>query len=249
MRTANPALSDSVFTSSTHPTALKMTIQGTVNKSLTLIVLVIGTAFMTWQSAYPDGWSVDSSPVIPSWYIPAMIAALITAIVIIFKKEWSPLLAPVYAVLEGAALGALSAIFEQRFPGIVLQAVLCTFGTFAALLFAYKSRLIRATENFKLGVFAATGGIAIVYMIDMALMFFGHRVPLIHENGPLGIAVSVGITVVAALNLVLDFDFIENGAERGAPKFMEWYAAFGLILTLIWLYLEILRLLSKGRRR
>jgi uncharacterized YccA/Bax inhibitor family protein len=249
MRTANPALSDSVFTSSTHPTAMKMTIQGTVNKSLALIVLVVGTAWMTWQSAYPDGWTTDSSPVIPQWYIPALIAALVVAIVIIFKKEWSPLLAPVYAVLEGAALGALSAIFEQRFPGIVLQAVLCTFGTFTALLLAYKSRLIRATENFKLGVVAATGGIALVYMIDMVLMFFGHRVPLIHENGPLGIAVSVGITVVAALNLVLDFDFIENGAERGAPKFMEWYAAFGLVLTLIWLYLEILRLLSKTRRR
>jgi uncharacterized YccA/Bax inhibitor family protein len=249
MRTANPALSDSVFTASSHPTELKMTIQGTVNKSLALIVLVIGTAWMTWQSAYPDGWSADSLPVIPPWYIPALLAALGVAIVIIFKKEWSPLLAPVYAVLEGAALGALSAIFEQRFPGIVLQAVLCTFGTFTALLIAYKSRLIRATENFKLGVVAATGGIALVYMIDMILMFLGHRVPLIHENGPLGIAVSVGITVVAALNLVLDFDFIENGAERGAPKFMEWYAAFGLVLTLIWLYLEILRLLSKTRRR
>ncbi len=249
MRTANPALSDSTFTASTNPTAVKMTIQGTVNKSLALIVLVIGTAWMTWQSAYPDGWSIDSAPVIPSWYIPAILGALVVSIVIIFKKEWAPFLAPVYAILEGAALGALSAIFEQRFPGIVLQAVLCTFGTFIALLFAYKTRLIRATENFKLGVIAATGGIAIVYMIDMILMFFGHRVPLIHENGPIGIAVSVGITAVAALNLVLDFDFIENGAERGAPKFMEWYAAFGLVLTLIWLYLEILRLLSKTRRR
>jgi uncharacterized YccA/Bax inhibitor family protein len=155
----------------------------------------------------------------------------------------------VYAILEGGALGAISALFEFRYPGIVMQAVLCTFGTFFALLMAYRSKLIQATENFKLGVFAATGGIALVYLIDFGLGFFGHNVPYIHEGGIGGIVVSLFVTVIAALNLVLDFDFIERGAESGAPKYMEWYAAFGLLVTLVWLYLEILRLLSKSRRR
>jgi uncharacterized YccA/Bax inhibitor family protein len=248
MRTANPALSDKVFQGPLTGTN-KMTIQGAVNKSFLLISLVIAAAYFSWQSAYPSGWSTESVPQIPPWYLPVILVAFLVALVIIFKKTTAPYLAPVYAILEGAALGALSAIFEARYPGIVLQAVLCTLGTLMALLLAYKSNLIRATENFKLGVVAATGGIALVYLIDMVLRFFGTNVPFIHENGPIGIGVSVIITIVAALNLVLDFDFIEKGAEQGAPKYMEWYSAFGLLVTLIWLYLEFLRLLSKSRSR
>jgi len=249
LRTSNPALSDKVFQDQVGNSGPRMTIQGAVNKSLMMICLVIGAAYFSWQSAYPGGWTNSSLPEIPSWYLPVIIIAFIIALVIIFKKTWAPVLAPVYALLEGSSLGALSAIFETRYPGIVLQAVLCTFGTFFALLMVYKSGLIKVTENFKLGLIAATGGIAIVYVIDMVISFFGMNVPLIHENGPLGIGVSIFITIVAALNLVLDFDFIEKGAESGAPKFMEWYSAFGLLVTLIWLYLEILRLLSKGRKR
>jgi uncharacterized YccA/Bax inhibitor family protein len=248
MRTANPALSANTFENIESGVG-KMTLRGTVNKSLFLIFLVMGTAFMSWQSSYPEGWSTTAVPYIPIWYIPAIIAAFVIGLVIIFVKTSAPFLTPVYAILEGAALGALSSIFEHKFPGIVMQAVACTFGTFLALLMAYKSGVIRATENFKLGVVAATGGIAIVYIIDLVLMFFGMRVPFIHDNGPMGIAVSMFITVIAALNLVLDFDFIEKGAEQGAPKYMEWYSAFGLLVTLIWLYLEILRLLAKSRSR
>jgi uncharacterized YccA/Bax inhibitor family protein len=157
--------------------------------------------------------------------------------------------APVYAVLEGLFLGGISAFYEAQFQGIVIQAVGLTFGTLAALLLAYKSGMIRATENFKLGVAAATGGIMLVYLVSLGMSFFGMRMPYLHESGPLGIGISVFIVVIAALNLVLDFDFIEQGAAQGAPKYMEWYAAFGLLVTLIWLYLEILRLLSKLRSR
>ena len=249
MRTSNPALSAKTFIGQSATGTDRMTIGGTVNKSFLLIAIVIAMAYVAWQSAYPEGWGIETQPIIPPWYFPVIIAALVLSFVIIFKKTTAPMLAPVYAVLEGLALGALSAIFEARYPGIVMQAVLCTFGTFLALLLAYKSKLIQATENFKLGVVAATGGIALVYLIDMGLHFFGHRVPLLHENGPMGIGISLFITVIAALNLVLDFDFIEKGAEQGVPKYMEWYAAFGLLVTLIWLYLEILSLLGKSRKK
>ena len=248
MRTANPALSAKTF-QNLDRTNSTMTIHGTVNKCFVLIALVFGAAFFTWQSVFPFGWSEDAVPQIPGWYFVSIIVGFIISLVIIFKKTTAPVLTPIYALIEGATLGVLSSFFEARYPGIVIQAVMCTFGTFGALLVAYKSGMIKATENFKLGVVAATGGIAIVYMIDLVLMFFGTRVPFIHESGTIGILISVAITIVAALNLVLDFDFIEQGAEQGAPKFMEWYAAFGLLVTLIWLYLEMLRLLSKARKR
>lgn len=248
MRTANPALSEAVFRNAGLAATDRMTIEGTVNKSALLIAIVFACAYFSWQSAYPGGWAEGSLPVIPGWYLPAILIAFVVSLVIIFKKTTAPMLAPVYAVLEGAALGALSALFEFRFPGIVIQAVLCTMGTFLALLLAYRSGLIKATANFKLGVVAATGGIAIVYLIDLGLMFFGIRMPMIHEGGAIGIMFSLVVTVIAALNLVLDFDFIEQGAAQGAPKYMEWYAAFGLLVTLVWLYLEILRLLGKSRK-
>jgi uncharacterized YccA/Bax inhibitor family protein len=248
MRTANPALSEKTFQNLAE-TESKMTIQGTVNKSLFLILLVFASGYLTWQSTFPTGWNQEATPTIPPWYLYAVLAAFVVGLIIIFKKTTAPFLTPVYAILEGASLGALSSFAEVLYPGIVMQAVFCTLGTFSALLIAYKSGVIKATENFKLGVVAATGGIAFVYLIDLALRFFGMQVPFIHESGPIGIAISVGITIVAALNLVLDFDFIEKGAEQGAPKYMEWYASFGLLVTLIWLYLEILRLLAKLRKK
>jgi uncharacterized YccA/Bax inhibitor family protein len=171
------------------------------------------------------------------------------AIVTVFNKKWSPFTTPVYAILEGLFLGGISAIVQQRFqeqyPNIVLHAVLLTFGVLVALLMAYRSGLINPTQNFRLGVFAATGGIVMMYFFSFILGMFGMEVGFLHGNGPVAIIVSVIIVIIAALNLVLDFDFIEQGAEAGAPKYMEWYAAFGLVVTLVWLYIEILRLLSK----
>jgi len=248
MRTSNPALSEKTFRG-LESTGSVMTIEGTVNKSLFLILLVLGGAYFTWTQAFPTGWSTGTPPEILVWYLPAILGAFVLSLVIIFKKTTAPYLAPVYAVLEGAVLGILSSIFEARYPGIVFQAVVCALGTFLALLFSYKTNLIRATDNIKLGICAATGGIALVYLIDLGLHFFGMQVPLIHESGTLGIGVSILITAVAAFNLVLDFDFIETGANARAPKYMEWYAAFGLLVTLVWLYIEMLRLLAKARKK
>jgi uncharacterized YccA/Bax inhibitor family protein len=183
------------------------------------------------------------------YMVIGLLGGFILALITIFAKKAAPVTAPIYAVLEGLFLGGLSAIFEARFPGIAAQAVFATFGTLLGLLLAYRSGLIKATENFKLGVFAATAGIALLYLVSFVMGFFGKSIPMIHEATPIGIAFSVFVVIIAALNLVLDFDFIENGVRFGAPKYMEWYAAFGLLITLVWLYLEILRLLSKVRSR
>jgi uncharacterized YccA/Bax inhibitor family protein len=152
-------------------------------------------------------------------------------------------------VLEGLFLGGISAFFEARYPGIVIQAVALTFAILFALLFAYKSRIIKPTQNFRLGVFAATGGVMMLYIVSFLLNLFGVPVGYLHDNSPLSIGISVVIVIIASLNLVLDFDFIEQGAGTNAPKYMEWYAAFGLMVTLIWLYIEILHLLSKFASR
>jgi uncharacterized YccA/Bax inhibitor family protein len=177
------------------------------------------------------------------------IGGFIVAMVTIFKKEWSPITAPIYSLLEGLALGGISALFELRYPAIAMQAVGLTFATLFVLLMAYHTGLIRVTEKFKLGVVAATGGIAVFYLVQFVLGFFGVRFAAVNGSGVLGIGFSVVVVIVAALNLVLDFDFIENGVSTGAPKYMEWYGAFGLIVTLVWLYLEILRLLTKLNNR
>ena len=174
------------------------------------------------------------------------------ALITIFKKEWAPVTVPIYAVLEGLALGGISFIYQEAFyPGIVSQAILLTVSIFVALLFAYKTRIIKPTENFKLGVFAATGGIFLVYAVSWIMALFGASMPIMDPSNAslLSIGFSLFVVVIAALNLVLDFDFIEEGAERGAPKYMEWYGVFGLLVTLVWLYLEILRLLAKLNSR
>lgn len=243
MRSGNPVLSEKTFRG-LPGTEARMTIGGTVNRAAILLALVLITAGWTWNKFMAAG---DPSAV-KTYLLAGAIGGLIFALITVFKKTWAPVTAPVYALLEGFALGAISAFMEVRFPGIVMQAVGLTFGTLAALLAAYRSGLIKATENFKLGVVAATGGIAIVYLIDIVLRFFGKDIPFIHESGMLGIGFSVFVVIIAALNLVLDFDFIEAGVKGGAPKYMEWYGAFGLMVTLIWLYMEILRLLSKMRR-
>jgi uncharacterized YccA/Bax inhibitor family protein len=240
MRSGNPTLRSNVFTAARAAGgAGAMTIQGTVNKSFVLLLLVVLGANFTW--ANPAG-------LLPFIW-PLLIGAFGVAILTVFKKEWSPFTSPIYAFLEGLILGAISAIFERTFPGIVMQAVGLTFGVLFSLLFAYKSGLIRPTENFKLGVVAATGGIALLYMVSIVMGFFGRSIPFIHQSGPIGIGFSIFVVIIASLNLVLDFDFIEQGAASGAPKYMEWYGAFGLLVTLVWLYLEILRLLAKLNRR
>jgi uncharacterized YccA/Bax inhibitor family protein len=248
MRTSNPALSSKTFDrfgSHTDIAQGVMTVNGTVNKTALLLLIAMATAFYVWRMFFLSRNPASVTP----WMLVGAIAGLIFAIVTAFKKQWAPVTAPIYAALEGLFLGGVSAFYEARFPGIVIQAVALTFGTAFALLMAYKSRIIRATENFKLGVAAATGGIFLLYLASFVLGFFGINIGFIHNSGPIGILFSIVVVVIAALNLVLDFDFIERGAEQGAPKFMEWYGAFGLMVTLVWLYLEILRLLGKTMSR
>lgn len=247
MRSANPALKQDTFKVDSG-TLEKMTVAGAVNKSFILIAIVIASAYYAWQSAYPGGWSKEAVPSLPGWYFPVIISSFVLSLVIIFNKPLARYLAMPYAILEGLMLGAISAIAEQEFPGIVMQAVLCTMGTFVALLTIYKAELIEVTDNFRLGLLAAMGGIFFVYLADFILGFFDRSVPHIHESTPLGIGFSIVVTAVAALNLVLDFDFIEEGEREGAPQYMEWYAAFGLLITLVWLYLEFLRLIAKFRK-
>jgi uncharacterized YccA/Bax inhibitor family protein len=173
----------------------------------------------------------------------------VIALVTVFKRTWAPISAPIYALCQGLFLGGISAILDKSYPGIAIQAISLTFGVMFVMLLAYKFRIIRATRGFKLGVIAATGGIVIVYLVNMVMGFFGRQIYFLNSAGPWGIGISLFIVVIAALNLILDFDMIENAARMGAPKYMEWYGAFGLMVTLVWLYLEILRLLSKMRRR
>lgn len=245
MRTSNPALNDKVFDLGRSTTGDVMTINGTVNRTGILLCLLMFTAVYSWDRAY----SATNPGELYPWLIGSAIAGFVVALITVFKKTAAPITAPIYAAIEGVLLGILSAFYEMQFPGLVFQAILLTFGTLFALLMAYRSGIIKATENFKLGVFAATGGIGLIYLATFVLSFFGVSIPYIHGSGTIGIIFSLFVVVIAALNLVLDFDFIERGAERRAPKYMEWYAAFGLLVTLIWLYIEMLRLLSKLRSR
>ena len=255
MRSGNPVLKDDTFLDLGSGTVVRgdagtMTLNGTVNKTAFLLVLTLAGALFSWSQFSAAMAAAGNPGAIMPYVWGGAIGGFIVALVTIFKKAWSPYTAPLYAALEGLFLGAVSAMFELRFPGIVMQAVGLTFGTLAALLMAYRSGLIKATENFKLGVFAATGGIALLYLVNIGMRAFGFGgMGFIHDSGLIGIAFSGFVVVIAALNLVLDFDFIENGVEKGAPKYMEWYAAFGLLVTLVWLYLEILRLLSKLQSR
>lgn len=241
MKTSNPALNVNSFRVEQAISAEPMTLTGTVNKTGILLVCVVATAAWSWSRFFDAPASGTVWPLVAIGGIGGFIFAMVT----VFKKEWSPITAPIYALLEGLALGGISAVFELRYPGIAMKAVGLTFGTLFVLLMAYHSGLIPVTEKFKLGVVAATGGIAVFYLVQFVLGFFGIRFSAINGSGLLGIGFSVVVVIVAALNLVLDFDFIEGGVNAGAPKYMEWYGAFGLIVTLVWLYLEILRLLAK----
>jgi len=242
MRTANPALNARTFTAL--PTATDasrvMTIQGTVNKTLSLLLLTVIAAGYVWNKAV----SWDPSAAMP-WMAVGAIGGFVVGMITAFNKAAVRFTAPLYAVLEGLFLGGISALFEKSYSGIVFQNVALTFGTLFCMLIAYKSRLIKPTENFKLGIVAATGGILVFYLVTIILRVFQVNIGYMYASSPLSIGISLFVVVIAALNLVLDFDFIESGAAQGAPKYMEWYGAFGLLVTLVWLYLEILRLLAK----
>ena len=253
MRTANPTLGAGAFSGERALVgAERMTVDGTVNRTGFLLMLAIVSAAWPWhlysRTLSPETPFGDPG-VVMVWMIAGAIGGLIAAIVTSFKHAWSPVSAPVYAVLEGLFLGSISAIFEVRYPGILVQAVGLTLGTLLALLAAYKSGVIKVSDKFRRGVVAATGGIFLFYMASWVLGFFGVQMPLIHSSGTFGIVFSLAVIGIAAMNLVLDFDFIERGAAQGAPRYMEWYGAFGLMVTLVWLYVEILRLLSKLRDR
>lgn len=246
MRTANPALRDEVFTGLyTRDRTQAMTFQGVVSKTAILLVLMLIAAGWTWSLVA----TAKNPGLVGPLMIGGAIVGFVVAIVTSFKPAWSAILAPIYALCQGLFLGGVSASFEMSYPGIVLQAVSLTFGTLAVLLFIYKTGVIKVTDNLRLGIFAATGGIALVYLVSIVLSFFGVAIPFIQGSGIVSIGFSVVVVIIAAMNLILDFDVIERGVERGLPRYMEWYGAFAMMVTLIWLYVEILRLLSKLRER
>ncbi len=216
-----------------------MTLQGVINKTGILLLLCLASAAFAWTHPEYRG----------PFMLVGLIGGLIACMVGIFKPTTSPIAAPVYAVLEGLCLGALSQIFELRYPGIVVNAMMLTFGVLAVMLVLYTTRTIRVTSGLVKGVFAATAAIALVYVVDIVLGLFGVRMPFLHDSGPLGIGISLVIVGVAAFNLLIDFAAVEDGVSRGSPRYMEWYCGMALLITLVWLYLELLRLLSKVRGR
>ncbi len=248
-KSSNPVLQEKVFRKNYTTSSNVMTINGTMNKTAIMLLLVIAGAVYTWNKFF-NAVAIDpdaGAAVVMPWLLVGGIGGFITVLVTVFRPQTSGISAPVYAVFEGLFLGGISAIFEKMFPqeGIVLRAVMLTFAVFLAMLFLYRSRVIKVTRKFMLGVFAATAGIALVYLVSFIGSFFGMNTSFLYGSSNLSIGFSLVVVAIAALNLVLDFSFIENASQSGAPKYMEWYGAFGLMVTLIWLYLEILRLLSK----
>ena len=251
MRTSNPALGQDAFRVTGASTLGEgMTIAGAVNKTGILLLLCVASAAWTWNRFFTAPSIEQGMASVAPLLAVGGIGGFIVALVTIFKKEWSAVTAPIYALLEGLLLGGISAMFEMRFHGLAIQAVSLTFGTLVVMLIAYRSGLIKVTDRLRLGIVAATGGIMVFYLIQFVLGLFGfHAFGAVNGSGPIGIGFSLIVVAVAALNLVLDFDLIESGARWNAPKYMEWYSGFALLVTLIWLYLEMLRLLAKFRER
>lgn len=247
-KSSNPALSSKTFDglSIAGSGGAVMTVRGTMNKLGFMLLLLMAGAFYTWNG-FAKGQNVNTL----MWV--GAIGGLVLALVMVFKKEWAPFIAPAYAILEGLFIGAISAMynfaFAESMPNIITNAVGLTVGTAVAMFLLYNFRIIQATQRFKSIVFTATAGIAIFYLIVMVVRMFGVNVAFMHDSSMLGIGISLFVVAIAALNLIMDFDMIEQGAANGAPKFMEWFGAFGLLVTLIWLYLEILRLLSRFASR
>jgi len=270
MRTANPAMKSDLFAPAETWGASRapateaarsntMSLSGTVSRTLVLLGLCVATAVFAWGLVLPSGGGqAKVSPMLP--LLGGAIGGLILALATIFKPRWAPVTAPLYALAEGFFVGAASALFAvsvgqteggalQPNYGMIMQAVTLTFGILAVMLIAYGTRIIKPTEKFKAGVVAATGGIMLVYLATWILGFLGVSIPFIHGSGWLGIGFSLFVIVIASLNLILDFDLVEQGVQQGAPKFMEWYAGFALLVTLVWLYIEVLRLLAKLQGR
>jgi uncharacterized YccA/Bax inhibitor family protein len=245
MARGNPALNLSVYdrAEALGTAEQTMTIQGSALKSAMLVAILVATAALSWGSF------TNRSPLVVPMVIGGSLGGMVIALVTVFYPRSSPITAPIYAALEGLVLGAISAIFNAAYPGIVINAVALSIGVLALMLFAYGTRLITATDKFKLAVVSATGAIFLLYLVSFILRLFGVTMPLIHDSGMLGIGFSVVVVIIAAMNLILDFDFIESGVQRQAPAYMEWYAGFGLLVTLVWMYLEILRLLSKLQKK
>lgn len=248
MRSSNPVLPANVFNNlrAQADRSEAMTVQGTVIKTAMLLLLALLSAGFVWMKFYKAGGNASA---ISLWMWGGIIGGFIFAMITAFKQNLAAITAPIYAVLEGLFIGGISATLEAAFPGIVIQAVGLTFGTLFAMLMAYQSGMIQATERFKLGVVAATGGIAIFYLVMFVLSFWGIGTSAMYGNSWLSIGISLFVVVVAALNFIIDFDFIEQGARQNVPKYMEWYGAFALMVTLVWLYIEFLRLLSNLRSR
>jgi uncharacterized YccA/Bax inhibitor family protein len=244
-RSSNPALSEQIFAKERATSASDvMTIEGTKYKTLIMLGLVVLGAVYTWRLAFVG------SPAVTTWMIVGGIGGFITALITVFSRKIAHITAPIYSVFQGLMLGGLSAFMAAQYGmGIITQAVGLTFATFFFMLILYRSGTIQVTAKFRMAVFAATGAIALMYFISFIMSMFGANIGFIHDGGPISIIISLVVIGVAALNLTLDFDFIERGAAQGAPKYMEWYAAFGLMVTLIWLYIEFLRLLSKLSRK
>lgn len=249
-KSSNPTLTQKMFDRSSNAEANAlgiMTVRGTIYKFGFLLLMIMGSAFYTWN-LYQTGNPAQTQTLM----FVGLFGGLIAAFAIIFKPTWAPYIAPAYGLLEGLFLGAISAImneaFAKSYPGLVMQAVGLTFGVAIAMFILYNFRIIKATEKFKSMISSAILGIFIFYVITMIAGFFGVNMPFMTDSSPLGIGISLFIVAIAALSLIVDFDMIEQGAAQGAPKFMEWYGAFGLMVTIIWLYMEILRLLSRFSR-
>jgi uncharacterized YccA/Bax inhibitor family protein len=239
METSNPLLKRSDSLSSSWAGSEAMSLQGVINKTGILLLLCLGSAAFGWTHPELRG------PLL----LVGLLGGLVACLVGTFKPATSPIAAPIYALLEGLALGCISQVIERRYPGIALNAILLTFGVLAVMLVLYTTRTIVVTDRLVKGVLIATGAVMLVYLVDMVMNMFGARVPLIHESGWLGIGISLVIIGIAAFNLLVDFAVVEDGVRRGSPKFMEWYCGMALLVTLVWLYLELLRLLSKLRGR
>lgn len=247
MRSSNPTLGDDTFLDTRYGSVTEeMTVPGVINKTLILLLCVMLSAGWVWIQFV----KAHSNPqAVSGWMMLGAIGGLIVALVTVFKKEWVTFTAPIYALLEGLFIGGFSAMLEASYPGIVIQASALTFGTLFCMLIAYRSGVIPVTDKLRIGIVAATGGIALIYLVSIVLSLFGVNVSFIYGNSWFSIGFSLIVVVVAALNFVLDFDFIEQGVKARAPKYMEWYGAFALMVTLVWLYIEFLRLLSKLRSK
>ena len=252
MPSGNPVLKESTFLDLGSGSVFGrdggiMSLSGTVNKTGILLILTVIAAAFAWNQVI----GLDGRPTanVGLYMLGGGLGGFILAMLTTFRQQWSPVTAPIYALLEGVFLGSVSAVFEARYHGVVIQAVMLTFATLVAMLCAYRTGLIRVTEKFKLGVLAATGGIALFYLVTSILGLFHVSLPILHGSGTLSIMISLFVVGIAALNLVIDFDYIERAVAARPPKFMEWYAAFGLMVTLVWLYIEILRLLTKLQSR